>query len=80
MPDFGVYSEVGRLGKVLVHRPDLSVRRLTPGNHQDLLFDDVLWVEKAIEEHDAFVRVLREEGVKVYQLKDLLSDVLAGNS
>lgn len=80
MPDFGVYSEVGRLGKVLVHRPDLSVRRLTPRNHQDLLFDDVLWVEKAIEEHDAFVRVLQEEGVKVYQLKDLLFDVLAGNS
>ncbi|MCU0633151.1 MAG: arginine deiminase [Methanolinea sp.] len=77
MSDFGVYSEVGRLRKVLVHRPDLSVRRLTPGNHRDLLFDDVLWVERAIEEHDAFVRVLVEEGVKVYHLSLLLSDIMA---
>ncbi len=80
MSGFGVYSEVGRLKKVIVHRPDLSVRRLTPGNHRDLLFDDVLWVERAIEEHDAFVKVLEEEGIKVYQLRDLLVDVLAENS
>src|SRR5690606_32096074 len=79
MSGFGVYSEVGRLRKVIVHRPDLSVRRLTPGNHRDLLFDDVLWVERAIEEHDAFVNVLEAEGVKVYQVRDLLVDVLAEN-
>lgn len=77
---FGVYSEVGRLRKVIVHRPDLSVKRLTPGNHRELLFDDVLWVERAIEEHDAFVKVLEDEGVKVFQLRDLLVDVLAENS
>lgn len=78
MSGFGVYSEVGRLRKVLIHRPDLSVRRLTPGNHRDLLFDDVLWVERAIAEHDAFARVLREEGVQVYHLSSLLGEVLAG--
>lgn len=79
MSEFGVYSEVGRLRKVLVHRPDLSARRLTPGNHQDLLFDDVLWVERAMEEHDAFVKILEEEGVRVYRLASLLEEVLAGN-
>ena len=80
MPHFGVFSEVGRLRKAMVHRPDLSIRRLTPGNHRSLLFDDVLWVEKAMEEHEAFVRVLRDEGVTVYYLSDLLSDVLAAGS
>jgi arginine deiminase len=42
MPSFGVHSEVGKLRKVLVHRPGLSLQRLTPGNAADLLFDDVL--------------------------------------
>ena len=55
MEKFGVHSEVGKLRKVIVHRPDLSLRRLTPGNHDELLFDDVLWVERAQWEHDQFV-------------------------
>ena len=46
-PRYGVASEVGRLRKVLVHRPDLSLERLRPSNVHDLLFDDVLWVRKA---------------------------------
>jgi arginine deiminase len=74
---FGVHSEVGRLRKVLVHRPGLSLQRLTPSNHDDLLFDDVLWVERAQEEHDAFVSVLRAHGVEVYYLLDLLTETLA---
>lgn len=77
MGGFGVYSEVGRLRKVMVHRPDLSLRRLTPSNRENFLFDDVLWVERAIQEHDAFVRVLREEGVTVYYVADLLSEALS---
>ena len=55
MTTFGVHSEVGRLRKVMVHRPELSLQRLTPTNHDDLLFDDVLWVERAQYEHDQFV-------------------------
>ena len=55
MSEFGVHSEVGKLRKVMVHRPDLSLQRLTPTNHDDLLFDDVLWVERAQYEHDQFV-------------------------
>jgi arginine deiminase len=76
MAAFGVHSEVGRLRKVMVHRPDLSLQRLTPANHDDLLFDDVLWVERAQLEHDAFVARMRERGVEVYHLTELLAEAL----
>ncbi|MGB4234919.1 MAG: arginine deiminase [Methanoregulaceae archaeon] len=79
MTDYGAFSEVGRLRKVMVHRPDLSLRRLTPGNHDDFLFDDVLWVDRAIEEHDAFVRLMKDEGVKVYYLQELLAETLSSD-
>jgi len=62
---FGVGSEVGRLRKVMVHRPELSLQRLTPTTHDDLLFDDVLWVERAQYEHDQFVAKMRDRGVDV---------------
>ncbi|RIQ18211.1 arginine deiminase [Jiangella rhizosphaerae] len=79
MNSFGVHSEVGTLRKVLVHRPDLSLQRLTPGNHDDLLFDDVLWVERAQYEHDRFVTLMRERGVQVYLLTDLLAETIAAD-
>ena len=77
MTELGVHSEVGRLRKVMVHRPDLSLQRLTPSNHDDLLFDDVLWVERAQQEHDRFVAGMRERGVEVFLLSDLLAEALA---
>lgn len=73
----GVHSEVGRLREVLVHRPDLSLRRLTPDNCRSLLFDDVLWVKKARQEHDGFVDALRERGVIVHEFGALLAETLA---
>ena len=73
---YRVDSEVGKLRKVLVHRPDLSLRRLTPTNREELLFDDVLWVRKARAEHDRFVSHLEKRGVEVFYLDDLLTDVL----
>jgi len=75
-PSFYVGSEVGRLRKVLVHRPDLSIERLTPSNVRELLFDDVLWVRRAREQHDIFVNHLRDRGVEVYLLRDLLAETL----
>lgn len=51
----GPHSEVGKLREVLVHRPDLNLQRLTPDDCKSLLFDDVLWVKKARQEHDVFV-------------------------
>src|SRR5215211_6720431 len=77
MATFGVHSEVGKLRKVMVHRPELSLTRLTPSNHDDLLFDDVLWVERAQYEHDRFVEKMRERGVEVFRLVDLLGEALA---
>jgi arginine deiminase len=79
MDAFGVHSEVGKLRKVMVHRPELSLQRLTPSNHDDLLFDDVLWVERAQEEHDRFVERMRERGVEVFLLRDLLAQALAAS-
>lgn len=76
MTEHGVASEVGVLRRVLVHRPDLSLRRLTPANHRDLLFDQVLWVQKAREEHDVMVDRLEDRGVEVIQLGELLTEVL----
>jgi arginine deiminase len=79
MTEFGVHSEVGKLRKVMVHRPELSLQRLTPTNHDDLLFDDVLWVERAQYEHDQFVDKMRAHGVEVHLLRDLLSEALAAS-
>jgi arginine deiminase len=74
---FRVDSEVGKLRKVLVHRPGLEHTRLTPTNAEELLFDDVIWVKRAKEEHDAFCSVMRDRGVEVYEAEVLLSEVLA---
>ncbi|OGN93692.1 MAG: arginine deiminase [Chloroflexi bacterium RBG_13_48_10] len=77
--EFGVHSEVGKLRKVIVHRPDLSLKRLTPTNHDELLFDDVLWVERAQWEHDQFVKAMRDRGVEVYYHVELLGEALAAS-
>jgi arginine deiminase len=79
MTEFGVHSEVGKLRRVMVHRPDLSLQRLTPSNHDELLFDDVLWVERAQHEHDQFVARMRERGVEVFLLSDLLTETLTAS-
>ena len=79
MTKFGVHSEVGKLRQVMVHRPELSLLRLTPSNHDELLFDDVLWVERAQHEHDEFVARMREHGVEVFLLQDLLAEALAAS-
>jgi len=76
-PPLGVHSEVGRLRKVLVCEPGLAHRRLTPTNCDELLFDDVLWVDRAQEDHRAFVAELRSRGVEVVELHQMLAEVLA---
>ena len=76
MTGFRVASEVGRLRRVLLHRPDLELRRLTPSNKDELLFDDVLWVRRARQEHDAFADTLSDNGVEVLYLGDLLAETM----
>jgi arginine deiminase len=73
---FRVDSEAGRLRRVILHRPDLELKRLTPSNKDALLFDDVLWVRRARHEHDGFADVLRDRGVTVHLFGDLLTDAL----
>jgi arginine deiminase len=73
---FRVGSEVGRLRQVLLHRPSLALKRLTPANKDDLLFDDIPWVQRAIEEHEEFQRALEERGVVVHLLADLLRETV----
>ncbi|GAA2711142.1 MULTISPECIES: arginine deiminase [Streptomyces] len=73
---FHVDSEAGRLHRVILHRPDLELKRLTPSNKDALLFDDLLWVRRARAEHDGFADVLRERGVEVHLFQDLLEESL----
>ncbi len=77
MSEFYVGSEVGQLKRVLLHRPERALNHLTPSNCHDLLFDDVLAVERAGEEHDMFARTLTNQGVQVHLLHDLLVETLA---
>ena len=74
---FHVDSEVGRLRQVVLHRPDLELKRLTPDNASDLLFDGVLWASRAQAEHDEFAgRAARSRGVAVHYYGDLLTQTL----
>ncbi len=76
-PQPSVTSEVGTLREVILHRPGLELRRLTPANKEMLLFDELVWVSKAQEEHDGFADLLRSEGVTVRLFADLLTASLA---
>ena len=72
----GVDSEVGRLRTVLLHRPGLELRRITPRSARRLLFGTVPWVGRAQQEHDTLARVLRDHGVEVLYVTELLQDAL----
>jgi arginine deiminase len=76
MRQLGVHSEVGKLRTVMVCRPGLAHQRLTPGNCRDLLFDDVVWVQEAQKDHYDFVLKMRERGVEVLELHDMLAQTL----
>jgi arginine deiminase len=72
----GANSEVGTLRTVMVHRPDLAHERLSPSNCHELLFDDVIWVRRARQEFDAFVDLMRDRGVEVLLVHELLAETL----
>jgi arginine deiminase len=71
-----VDSEVGQLRTVLLHRPAAELKRLTPRNNDQLLFDGIPWVGRAQDEHDAFAQALRDHGVEVLYLAELLERAL----
>jgi arginine deiminase len=74
--ELGSNSEVGALRVAILHRPGAELRRLTPRNNDDLLFDGLPWVARAQEEHDAFAELLRSRGVEVLLLSGLLTEAL----
>ena len=71
-----VTSEVGPLRSVLVHRPGREMNRLTPSNMGELLFDDLIWLERAQAEHDAMTSLMRKRGIEVLYFTDLLTEAL----
>jgi arginine deiminase len=74
---FGVHSEVGTLRKVMVCAPGRAHERLTPSNCDSLLFDDVLWVQNAKRDHFDFITKMRDRGIDVVEMHNLLADILA---
>ncbi|MFE3293189.1 arginine deiminase [Rhodococcus sp. NPDC059234] len=75
----GVDSEVGTLRTVLLHRPGDELKRLTPRNNDQLLFDGLPWVDRAQDEHDAFAELLRSRGVDTLLLSDVLTEALTAS-
>ncbi len=73
----GVHSEAGKLRKVMVCSPGLAHQRLTPSNCDELLFDDVLWVNQAKRDHFDFVTKMRERGVEVLEMHNLLTETVS---
>ena len=80
MTQHGVDSEVGQLQTVMLHRPGPELKRLTPRNNDKLLFDGIPWVSRAQDEHDAFAEALRDRGVEVLYLNDLLIETLTAGA
>lgn len=76
MSRLNVQSEIGELKKVLLHRPGKELENLTPKRLKSLLFDDIPWLDKAIEEHDAFAQIFKDAGVEVLYLVDLVRETL----
>jgi len=74
---YGVHSEAGKLHKVMVCSPGLAHQRLTPSNCDELLFDDVLWVNQAKRDHFDFVTKMRDRGIDVLEMHNLLTDIVA---
>lgn len=74
---YGVHSEVGKLRKVLVCEPGLAHDRLTPSNNDELLFDDVLWVDQARRDHRSFVTAMRDRDIEVVEMHQLLAETMA---
>ncbi len=75
-----VYSEIGKLKTVLLHRPGKEIENLTPDLMDRLLFDDIPYLEVARQEHDAFAKILSDNGVEVLYLEDLAAEAIENAS
>lgn len=75
-----VKSEIGKLKKVMLHRPGKELEHLMPGDLERLLFDDIPYLKAAQKEHDLFAGILREQGIEVNYLEDLTAEVLKNDA
>jgi len=76
MSYINVTSEIGALKKVMLHRPANELLLLTPETLEELLFDDIPYLKVAQKEHDNFAKVLKDNGVEVLYLEDLVAEVI----
>jgi len=76
MDAINVTNEIGKLKKVLLHRPGKELLNLTPDTLERLLFDDIPFLKDAIEEHNQFAQILKDNGVEVVYLEDLMTETL----
>ena len=73
---FKVNSEIGKLKAVMMQPPGKEIERLTPSNMKSLLWDNIPWPDRAAVEHQAYVKTMRDQGIKVYIMGDLLKEVI----
>lgn len=76
MAQLSITSEVGTLKRVLVHRPGPELQNLTPRYLEEMLFDEIPWLDLAQQEHDEFVQALRQHGVEAYYIEELVKEIL----
>lgn len=72
--NINVYSEIGKLNSIIIHRPGLEVQNIVPSLMEDMLFDEIPYLKRAQEEHDVFAQILRDKGVEVNYIEDLAAD------
>ncbi|MEG0074597.1 MAG: arginine deiminase [Eubacterium sp.] len=75
-----IESEIGKLDAVLLHRPGKELERIVPDSLKEVLFEDIPWLRRMKEEHDAFAKILTSRGIEVYYVEQLLTDILKNHS
>ncbi|RGD75227.1 arginine deiminase [Anaerofustis stercorihominis] len=79
MDKLSINSEIGKLNKILLHRPGFELDRITPEDLKEVLFDDIPWMSRMRKEHDGFAKVLKETGTEVLYVTDCLLEVINNN-
>lgn len=75
-PNIQINSEIGKLNKVMLHRPSWELERITPKDLNNVLFEDIPWLKRMQQEHDGFAGALNDNGVEIIYLEDCLRDIL----
>lgn len=79
MDKLSINSEIGKLKKILLHRPGFELDRITPDDLKEVLFDDIPWMSRMRKEHDGFAHILKETGTEVLYVTDCLLQVINNN-